>query len=383
MCRAGAPERCKWAAAGPILFILLIPVRSDGLMGFFDWFKRLVRPVQTPAPAVPGAQTARPAPGPTRTRPIHPGLPLWRTEGELAEALGLSPRELRRYSVHRRADRVAHYVTFSVPKRSGGRRLIMAPKRQLKRLQRELLDRLVSRLPVSEHAHGFRQGRSIRTGAEAHVGRKVLLQLDLKDFFGSVTFGRVRGLLAVLGYPPPVARALAVLMTEAERQPVQIGDAVTYVAVGRRYCVQGAPTSPGLCNCVARRLDGRLAGLARTFGFTYTRYADDLTFSGDAVDAVGRLRAWATRIIREEGFEVNPEKTRVARRGRRQEVTGVVVNDQLGLSRQERRRLRAMLHHATHGRSEQNRLPYLKGKLAYLAMLNPDQAAALRRRGRL
>jgi len=311
------------------------------------------------------------------------GLPLWRTEADLASALGLSLKELRYFSIHRQADRITHYVTFAIPKRSGGQRLIMAPKRHLKRLQRQLVLLLVGKLPVSDAAHGFRAGRSIRSNAEPHVGKRVLLRLDLRDFFPSVTFARVRGLLLALGYGYPVATVLAVLMTEAERQPVEVNGAIYHVPVGPRHCVQGAPTSPGLCNCVTRRLDHRLAGLARRLGFAYTRYADDLTFSGDAVESVQAVKALALRIIKEEGFAINPKKTRIARRGSRQQVAGVTVNDAVGLSRKERRKLRAALHQMkqaqARGEDNPDRLRELQGRLAYLGMLNPEQAEALRR----
>jgi len=308
------------------------------------------------------------------------GLPVWRNEDEIAAALGISLKTLRHFSIHRDAERMVHYTSFAIPKRSGGERLILAPKRRLKALQRKLLDLLVRQLPVSEHAHGFRVGRSVRTGAERHVGRRVLLQMDLKDFFPSVTFARVRGLLITLGYGYPVATTLAVLMTEAQRQPVEVEGTVYFVSAGWRHCVQGAPTSPGLCNSIALRLDRRLAGLARCLGFTYTRYADDFAFSGDDTASVRVLRSIATRIIREEGFEVNPAKTRVARRGSRQRVTGLVVNDKLGLSRKERRRLRAEIHQLRkQGQRDPRQLARLRGKLAYLHMVNPAQAAALRR----
>jgi RNA-directed DNA polymerase len=312
------------------------------------------------------------------------GLPLWRSEDELAEALGISVKQLRHFSIHREADPVCHYVTFAIPKRNGSPRLIMAPKRRLKALQRELLRQLVEQLPVSEHAHGFRRKRSIRTGAEPHVGRPVVLRMDLKDFFPSVTFGRVRGLLVALGYSYPVATVLAVLMTEAPRQPVEIDGQILFTPVGPRHCVQGAPTSPGLCNAIALRLDRRLAGLARSFKWSYTRYADDLAFSGDDPAQCQALRAIAMRICREEGFQVNHDKTRIARQGQRQAVTGVTVNQTLGLSRKERRRLRAMIHRTRteiqNGTADPAQLNSLRGKLAYLAMLNPEQAAKLRKR---
>src|SRR5436190_13478161 len=150
------------------------------------------------------------------------GLPIWKAEEDLAAALGISLKELWYFSIHRERERQPHYVTFSIPKRSGGKRLIMAPKRRLKAIQRKLLALLVEKLPLHESAHAFRRGRNVRTGAEPHVGKGLVLRLDLKDFFPSVTFARVRGLLIAYGYSFPVAATLAVLMTEAERQPVAV-----------------------------------------------------------------------------------------------------------------------------------------------------------------
>src|SRR6266567_6542802 len=307
------------------------------------------------------------------------GLPIWKTEEDVATALGISLKELWFFSIHRERERQPHYVTFAIPKRSGGKRLIMAPKRRLKAIQRKLLELLVEKLSVGEHAHAFRKGRNIRTGAEPHVGKRFILKLDLKDFFPTVTAARVRGLLIAYGYSFPVATTLAVLMTEAERQPVEVDGAIFHVPVGERHCVQGAPTSPGLCNSVLLRLDHRLAGLAGKRGLVYTRYADDLSFSGD-VDrkTANRFRTLASRIVGEEGFTVNAEKTRLMGQGNRQTVTGVVVNQVLGLSRQERRRLRAMAHQLRHESEGEHRHALnalFRGKLAYLSMLNPHQAA--------
>jgi len=309
------------------------------------------------------------------------GLPVWDNETALAGALDLELKALRHFSMHSAKDRATHYVTFGIAKRSGGERLIMAPKARLKRLQRRLDALLVSKLPASEFAHGFRRKRSVRSNAEPHVGRGVILQLDLKDFFGSIHFGRVRGLLISLGYGYPVATALAALMTEAPRQPVLVGGIRYFPPAGPRACPQGAPTSPGLSNAVVVKMDRRLAGLARRYGFAYTRYADDLTFSGDDIDAAHALRLLAQRVVEDEGFEVNHDKTRIKRSGTRQTVTGVVVNDVLGLSRQERRRLRAAIHRyaAAHaaGSADAAQLARLDGKVAYLSMLNAAQARRL------
>jgi retron-type reverse transcriptase len=309
------------------------------------------------------------------------GLPEWRNEADLAAALGLDVKALRHLSTHSARERVLHYVTFTIPKRRGGERLIMAPKRRLKAVQRTLNSLLVSKLPVSSYAHGFRPKRSVRSNAQPHVGKRVVLRLDLRAFFPSIHVGRVRGLLVSLGYGYPVATVLATLMTEAPRQPVRVGEQTFYPPVGSRVCPQGAPTSPGLSNAVAMKLDHRLAGLARQRGFDYTRYADDLAFSGDDVAAAHALRLAAARVIQEEGFELNAEKTLVMRASGRQQVTGVTVNRTLGLSRHERRTLRAALHREAQqraaGNADASLLARLLGKLAYLSMLNPEQAARL------
>jgi hypothetical protein len=305
------------------------------------------------------------------------GLPVWRDEAQLAAALGIDLRALRYLSIHSPCERSPHYVTFAIAKRSGGERLIMAPKARLKALQRRLNELLVERLPASEFAHGFRKARSVRSNAAPHVGKRVIVHLDLKDFFPTIHFGRVRGMLIALGYGYAVASVLAALMTEAPRQPVLVNGMRFFPPVGPRACPQGAPTSPGLSNAIVVRMDRRLGGLARRFGFAYTRYADDLTFSGDDIDAAHALRCLAERIARSEGFEINRSKTRVMRAGARQTVTGVVVNEVLGLSRLERRRLRAALH-----RLRQDgvvRDAHVEGHLAYLHMLNAEQAASLRR----
>jgi len=303
------------------------------------------------------------------------GLPVWQSEEDLAQALGLSIFQLWHFSIHRDRDTTPHYVTFAIRKRSGGHRLIHAPKTKLKAIQRKLNALLVGKLPNSDHAHGFRVGRSVATNSTQHVGKAVVIKLDIKDCFPSIHFGRVRGLLISLGYGYPVATSLAVLMTEAPRQPVEAEGKIYHVPVGPRACVQGAPTSPGICNAILMRMDRRLAGLAKKCGFTYSRYADDLTLSGDDVTKVKMLVSITRKIVSEEGFRLNRKKTRVLRKGQQQRVAGVIVNDVAGLSRQERRRIRAAIHQLAPNDSEKRKR--LEGKLAYLSMINPEQARPL------
>ena len=309
------------------------------------------------------------------------GLPVWKTEADIAAALSLTIGQLRHLSQHRQRETVPHYITFAIPKRSGGERLIHAPKRRLKEVLRKLDRLLVRKLPKSEHAHGFVRGRSIASNAAPHVGKAVVLRFDIKNCFPTIHYGRVCGLLIALGYSYPVAASLAVLMTEAPRQPVAAEGKLYHVPTGPRVCVQGAPTSPGICNAVLLRLDRRLAGLARKHGFAYTRYADDLTFSGNDTAKIAKLLKLVPTIIAAEGFSVNAGKTRIMRAGQCQSVTGVIVNKTMGLSRQERRKLRAALHwqktKAVDPMTSAAEGLRLMGKLAYLAMLNKAQAAAL------
>ncbi len=307
------------------------------------------------------------------------GLPLWRTEADIANAVGMPLGKFRHYAQHRHREQVSHYVAFAIPKRDGSERIIHAPKTKLKALQRALDKLVVSKLPISEHAHGFVKGRSIDTNARAHVGKPMVAKFDIKDCFPALHIGRVRGLFLALGYSYPVAAALAVVMTEAPRQRVEAEGKLYHTPTGPRVCVQGAPTSPGLCNAILLRLDRRLAGLAKKRGLAYTRYADDLTFSGPEAD-VKKLLGIVPKIAAEEGFEINAAKTRLMRQSGRQAVTGVIVNKDMGLSRKTRRKLRAALHHERTGKADPSKAASLAGKLGYLHMLNPAQANGLRGR---
>ncbi len=314
-------------------------------------------------------------------------LPVLRSETELAAWLGISLTRLRWYSHDRPAERTWHYMRYAVPKRGGqGMRVILAPKPELKALQRKVLSGIVAKVPVAGTTHGFVAGRSTLTNARQHAGKAVVLKLDLQDFFPSVTFRRVRGLFTALGYSFAVASTLALLCTEYDRQPFLRNSEQYFISVGPRHLVQGAPTSPGLANLVAWRLDRRLAGLARKRGFVYTRYADDLTFSGDDVEVAVHLGAAARRIIADEQFTVNAGKTRLLRRGGRQTVTGLVVNERPATPRELRRRLRAILHNAAQGGLHgQNRdghddyTAYLSGLIAYVGSANPRHGEVLSR----
>lgn len=313
-------------------------------------------------------------------------LPVLSTPADLAQALNLTIPQLRWLAFHAEVATRVHYVTFTVPKRSGGTRQLNAPHRLLLDVQGWILDHIVNRLPVESAAQGFLVGRSILTNAQPHVGKAVVVNMDLESFFPSITFPRVRSVYERVGYSPAVATLLALLCTECPRRLVEYAGRTYYVATGPRGLPQGAPTSPGLSNQVARRLDRRLGGLAAKLNLTYTRYADDLTFSGgpDLNERVGYLMACVRHIAQEERFAVNEKKSRVLRRNTAQIVTGLVVNDRVGVPREEVRRIRAILHRAqAEGLDAQNRdhrphfLAWLRGKIAYIRMSRPEAGARL------
>lgn len=316
------------------------------------------------------------------------GLPVLATPHDIAKALELTIPELRQLAFHADASRVRHYVEFDVPKRSSGTRRLAAPLPRMHKAQRWILEHVLDKLEVSPEAHGFVKGRSTVTAARPHAGQDVVMNLDLKDFFPSITFPRVRGLFQALGYSPAVATIFALLCTESPRVCAEFAGVVYYVAAAPRALPQGACTSPALSNQIVRKLDRRLEGTARARGWTYTRYADDLSFSAPAGkrEDIGRLMARVRHVAEEEGFVLNPQKGRVQKRGGRMDVTGVVVNDpnKLGVPREEVRRLRAILHNAKKtGLEAQNRAgnPHfaesLRGKIAYVQMIDRERGAAL------
>jgi retron-type reverse transcriptase len=291
------------------------------------------------------------------------GLPILSTPADVAKAIGVTIPQLRWLAFHSEAATSTHYRRWQIPKKSGGMREISAPMAKLAAAQRWIFDQVLSKLPPDGVAHGFVRGRSTVTNATPHVKRGVVVNLDLRDFFPSIVFPRVRGLFEWMGYSPAAATILALLCTESPRRAAAYEGKAYHVAIGPRGLPQGACTSPAISNLIAWTLDRRLAGLQ----WTYTRYADDLTFSGDDPQAVAWLLARVRHILEEEGFEVNEKKLRVQRRSAQQSVTGIVVNEKLSVPRRERRRLRAMKHQGKLG----------KGHVAYVRMVNAEQGDRL------
>ncbi len=287
------------------------------------------------------------------------------------------------------------YQSFQIPKKTGGTREISAPAPALKIIQQKLSQVLYAVYAPRQPVHGFVYERSVVTNAKNHVGKKYVLNVDLKDFFPSINFGRVRGMFMAAPYNlnSSVATVLAQICCFNNSLP------------------QGAPTSPIISNMICSRMDGQLRILAKDHRCTYTRYVDDITFSTSMprfpaaliriTERTGQIEVGDALegIIKSNGFQVNPKKVRLEPRHRRQEVTGVITNRFPNVRRKYIRQVRGMLHAwEKHGleaaqkefetRDKKGRLPQkgvpsfkhvVMGKIEYLGMVRGRQNLIYRR----
>ncbi len=341
-----------------------------------------------------GVRVVRPWIEPDEMRESRWAVPALPTTGELARWLGVSHARLEiladQWNLSRDSidPRARHYRYTWLPKRTGGHRLLEAPKPTLRGIQRYLLDDIVARIPPHAAAHGFRTGHSVRTFAQPHVGREVVMRLDLHAFFTSITAPRVAAVFRAAGYPFSIAGVLAALCTHAPPHDV-IGSAPSPQdrrRMAARHLPQGAPTSGALANLVAHHFDVRVAALAATLGASYTRYADDLAISGPrslaraATTLIPRIGAIAI----EEGFALNFRKTRVMKSSTRQRLTGLVVNERLAIARADLEELRAILHNCVRfGPHSQNRAnvpdfrAHLQGRVSWVTSIDANKGGRL------
>lgn len=342
---------------------------------------------------LPGSPSMLQAPA-NKEKLSQAGLPVLETQQDLLRWLKIDVR--RAVALANPANRVrprkTNYAEWTVLKKHGGQRIICSPKPRLRAIQRRIKAEILDRAALHEAVHGFRQGRGIVSNASPHVGKGLVVKFDLRDCFEHVRKSLVVGVFRRMGYSRDVSRWLAMFCTHRPNlcEVVESPRMGPHVLMRSRHAVQGAPTSPALANLALNRMDCRMAGLARKFEATYTRYADDLTFSGDERFKRGmkRFLVFARRIISEEGFSLNERKARFARPGHQQRVTGVVVNEKVNCTRGEFDRLKAILHNAAKagGLSTQNRhnhadfANHIRGRIAHIAMLNPARGAWLMER---
>ncbi|MFA1642829.1 retron St85 family RNA-directed DNA polymerase [Chryseomicrobium imtechense] len=235
--------------------------------------------------------------------------------------------QLSEKNLYKFTNRPKHYYrTFSIPKRTGGFRTIEAPTPLLKKIQHQILENFLAPHPVSRFAKAYKKGATLKEMARFHVNQQMVVRIDLTDFFGSLKEASVFRFFRQQGYSETVTVILTKLVTYRGGLP------------------QGAPTSPTLSNILMRKIDERIARYCSEKKIRYTRYADDLVFSGDF--SIKRLLAKLHNILAPQRLLINNKKTRVMRRHSTQMVTGLVVNDKLGIARNSRRRLRQELYYS-------------------------------------
>jgi RNA-directed DNA polymerase len=322
--------------------------------------------------------------------------------GALAEWLALTTGELdwfadlKGLAYKKNFPKLGHYHYRVLAKDSRSIRLIEAPKPRLKELQGQILEHILDRIPTHPAAHGFVKGRSIKTFVAPHSCQRVVLRMDLQDFFPSFAGARIQAFFRTLGFPESVADLLGGISTNAAPRDVWNGAAVDVnpvyfrearVLYSRPHLPQGAPTSPALANLCSYRVDCRLAGLAKSAGAAYTRYADDLAVSGgEAFERrVERFSTHVAAILMEEGFHVNHRKTRIMRQGVRQHLAGLVANQHLNVIRTDFDLLKATLTNCVRrGPESQNRHAHpryrlhLEGRVGFVEMINPAKGKRLR-----
>lgn len=257
-----------------------------------------------------------------------------------------------------------HYRRVRIPKKHGGFRTLDVPDRLLKSVQQRILTHVLEHLPVPECARAYRKGVSLLENAEPHAGQRCVLKLDIRDFFGSITYLSVYSLAFPGEFFPPAVRTL-----------------LTHLCCLHDSLPQGAPTSPYISNLVMAPFDRYISGWCEARGITYTRYCDDLTFSGDFNP--NEVKSAAEGFLLRLGFELNPDKTRFFSSSRRQEVTGIVVNDRPHLSKSYRRKLRQEwyflkkygtenhLQHMGSPLTPEKYLQSLKGRILYVLSIDP------------
>lgn len=291
---------------------------------------------------------------------------VYRELSTLARDLGVSGRTL--YAVSNSLPK--HYRTVELPKGDGAVRRLSIPDRELMEIQRRILNRLLVYMPVSPHAAAYRRGVDHAAGARPHTGRPVLLRLDIRHFFDSILYSDVKEYaFPARIYAEPLRVLLSILCYRGDTLP------------------QGAPTSPAVSNLILRDFDLETGAWCGARGIRYTRYCDDMAFSGEFDPAeVSRLIAGK---LWERGFLLNGEKTRAMSAGQRQTVTGLVVNERLNVPREYRRALRQELyfcrrfgvsaHLARTGAASEPEgcLRSLLGRVAYVLQIDPENREML------
>lgn len=257
------------------------------------------------------------------------------------------------------------YSTGKIPKKSGGYRELDMPSLELKYIQRWVLDNILEKIQISEYAIGFRKNKSILDNAKIHVNKHCVVNMDVQDFFPTISYEQVYRIFSYFGYTKEVSFVLAKLCTFDGHLP------------------QGSPASPCISNIVCLKLDARLGALAKKYEADYSRYADDITFSSKK-DVKSIVRP-VVSIVKDEGFSINDKKTRILYPHQRQEVTGLLVNgDKIRVSKKYKRELYQELYYCSKygveshlqkiGCNKSFYKEHVYGKIYFINMVEPDEA---------
>ena len=282
------------------------------------------------------------------------GLPVIQNLDDFSVVTHISKYTIYQLSEH--SDK--YYKTYKIPKKSGGKRKISQPSKKLKGLQSWILVNILNKIQVSPSCKGFRQGSSILENALPHIGSNTILNLDLRNFFPTITSNQVYNVFKTIGYNKLIATVFTKICTYEETLP------------------QGSPCSPMLANLTAWTLDLRIQGYVGKRGISYTRYADDLSFSGLNPTKVVKIIPMIKEIINDENFTVNHKKTRIASSARAKIVSGLIINeDSVGIGKQKYKELRAKIHHLTlpHEQTNEKLLYHVGGWLSYLNSVDKER----------
>lgn len=309
---------------------------------------------------------------------------LYNNAEQIAAAMNISLNKLRVIAFNYKTSSISHYLHFKKAKKTEGERIISAPLPDLKRAQYWILNNILQKIEIHDAAHGFCCDRSIVTNATPHVGADVIINIDLQDFFSAISYQRVKGLFQSFGYAPDVTTIFALLCTAPAVEERDLNGKPSFVKLKQRLLPQGSPASPAITNIICRSLDERLSAIAEKLGFTYTRYVDDLTFSvsGESIKHTSNIIKQAQSIVADEGFTINPEKTRILRNSQQQEVTGIIVNKKVNISRKKLKNFRATLHQienegleGKHWGNSPNIIASITGFANFVVMVNPEKGA--------
>jgi len=285
------------------------------------------------------------------------GLPRIRSLSDLTKHTGVPSQQLWLFLFRSKCN----YRTFRLPKKSGGFRVISHPAPSLKSVQRWILRNILDRLHETDQSYGFTRGSKLVDHARQHAYAKAILSVDIENFFPSIRGAQVTGIFKLAGYQSAAASMLARLCTYNGALP------------------QGAPSSPKLANFACFRMDCRFAQLAEREGLVYTRYADDMTFSGASATVLARLRPLVSHIVLDCQLRLNKRKSRLAGAARTLKVTGLVVSSgRVGIGRQRLRTLRARIY-ALHKVANEAELLSIQGWLDYVWDVDRDRYGILLR----